>query len=41
MAILADESTRVIIQGITGREATSFSKDMLDYGTKVVARITH
>ena len=40
MAILADESTKVIIQGITGREATSFSKDMLDYGTKVVAGIT-
>ena len=40
MAILADENTRVIVQGITGREAASFSKDMLDYGTKVVAGVT-
>ncbi|MBN2032024.1 MAG: CoA-binding protein [Deltaproteobacteria bacterium] len=40
MAILADEHTQVIVQGITGREATSFTKDMIDYGTKVVAGIT-
>lgn len=40
MSILADENTRVIVQGITGREAASFSKDMLDYGTKVVAGMT-
>ena len=37
MAILADQDARVIVQGITGREAASFTKDMLDYGTKVVA----
>ncbi|WP_027370239.1 succinate--CoA ligase subunit alpha [Desulfovermiculus halophilus] len=40
MAILADKNTRVVVQGITGREATSFTKDMLDYGTKVVAGVT-
>jgi succinyl-CoA synthetase alpha subunit len=40
VAILADERTRVIVQGITGREATSFTKDMIDYGTQVVAGIT-
>ena len=40
MAILADSSIRVIIQGITGREASSFTRDMLDYGTKVVAGVT-
>ena len=40
MAILADEKTRVIVQGITGREATTFTKDMMDYGTKVVAGVT-
>ena len=40
MAILVDRNTRVIIQGITGREATSFDKDMLDYGTQVVAGVT-
>ncbi len=40
MAILADENTRVIVQGITGREAVIFTKDMLDYSTKVVAGVT-
>jgi succinyl-CoA synthetase alpha subunit len=40
MAILADQNTRVIIQGITGREAATFTKDMVDYGTPVVAGVT-
>lgn len=40
MTILADENTRVIVQGITGREAATFTKDMMDYGTKVVAGVT-
>lgn len=40
MAILADKDTRVLVQGITGREAASFTKDMLDYNTKVVAGVT-
>ena len=40
MAILADENMRVIVQGITGREASTFTKDMLDYGTRVVAGVT-
>lgn len=40
MAILADQNTRVVIQGITGREATTFTKDMVDYGTCVVAGVT-
>ena len=40
MAILADENTRVIVQGITGREAATFTKDMLDYGTSVLAGVT-
>lgn len=40
MAILADQDTKVIIQGITGREAASFTKDMLDYGTRAVAGVT-
>jgi len=40
MSILADQDTKVIIQGITGREAASFTKDMLDYGTRVVAGVT-
>ncbi|RMF92155.1 MAG: succinate--CoA ligase subunit alpha [Candidatus Schekmanbacteria bacterium] len=40
MAILASENTKIIIQGITGREATTFTKDLLDYGAAVVAGIT-
>ncbi len=40
MAILADENTRIIVQGITGREAVAFTKDMIDYGSKVVAGVT-
>ncbi|HIC86643.1 MAG TPA: succinate--CoA ligase subunit alpha, partial [Desulfobacterales bacterium] len=40
VSILADEEIRVIVQGITGREAASFTKDMLDYGTKVMAGVT-
>ena len=40
MAILADQETRVLVQGITGREAATFTKDMLDYGTKIVAGVT-
>jgi len=40
VAILIDEETRVIVQGITGREAVTFTRGMLDYGTKVVAGVT-
>jgi succinyl-CoA synthetase alpha subunit len=40
MAILADEDTKIIVQGITGREAVTFTKDMIDYGSKVVAGVT-
>ncbi len=40
MSILAEKDARVIIQGITGREAASFTKDMIDYGTRVVAGVT-
>jgi len=37
MSILIDENTRVIVQGITGREGSLRSKYMKNYGTKVVA----
>jgi len=40
MSMLADQNFKVIIQGITGREAASFTKDMIDYGTQVVAGVT-
>lgn len=37
MSILIDENTRVIVQGITGREGSLRSRYMKGYGTKVVA----
>src|SRR5882672_5661567 len=40
MSILIDENTRVVVQGITGREGRVITKDSLDYGTKVVAGVT-
>ena len=40
MAILTDKATHVMVQGITGREASSFTRDMMEYGTKVVAGVT-
>lgn len=40
MSILIDETMRVVIQGITGREGMARAKLMRDYGTKVVAGVT-
>lgn len=40
MAILADERTRIIVQGITGREALGLTKDSLEYGARIVAGVT-
>jgi len=39
MSILIDKNTRVLIQGITGTEGTRTCKEMLAYGTKVVAGV--
>ena len=40
MSILVDKSTRLLVQGITGREGEFHTRQMLDYGTKVVAGVT-
>lgn len=40
MAILVDEHTRLLVQGITGREGEFHTRQMLAYGTKVVAGVT-
>lgn len=40
MAILINKESRIVIQGITGREATMVTKHTLDYGTQVVAGVT-
>ena len=40
MSILVDKSTRVIVQGLTGREGTFHAKACGEYGTKIVAGVT-
>ena len=40
MSILIDESTRVIVQGITGRDGSFHAGQMLEYGTQVVGGVT-
>jgi succinyl-CoA synthetase alpha subunit len=40
MSILIDESTRVVVQGITGKDGGFHTEQMLKYGTKVVAGVT-
>jgi len=40
MSILIDESTKVIVQGITGRDGSFHAKSMKEYGTEVVGGVT-
>lgn len=40
MGILVDNNTKVLVQGITGREGSFHTKFMLEYGTRVVAGVT-
>jgi len=40
MAIFIDENTRVVVQGITGKQGSFHARQMLDYGTKVVAGVS-
>jgi succinyl-CoA synthetase alpha subunit len=40
MAVLIDRSTRLIVQGITGREGTFHAKQAAAYGTQVVGGVT-
>jgi len=40
LAILVDTNTRLVVQGITGREATFHTRQCIAYGTKVVAGVT-
>ncbi|HUD73197.1 MAG TPA: succinate--CoA ligase subunit alpha [Dongiaceae bacterium] len=40
MSILVDEKSRVLVQGLTGREGTFHAKQCREYGTQVVAGVT-
>lgn len=40
MSILIDQNTRLLVQGITGGEGSFHTKQMIEYGTKVVAGVT-
>ena len=40
MGILVGKNTRLVVQGITGREGSSHAEQMLEYGTNVVAGVT-
>jgi succinyl-CoA synthetase alpha subunit len=40
VSIFIDQSTRLIVQGITGRDGSFHTKQMMEYGTNVVAGVT-
>lgn len=40
MSILVDSNSRVLVQGITGREGSFHTQQMVEYGTNVVAGVT-
>lgn len=40
MSIYINESTRVLVQGISGKQGAFHTKQMLDYGTKIIAGVS-
>ena len=40
MSILVSSETRLLVQGITGREGEFHSRAMIDYGTQIVDGVT-
>ena len=40
MSVFLDHTTRLLVQGITGRDGSFHTRQMIGYGTKVVAGVT-
>ena len=40
MSVFVDQETRLLVQGITGRDGSFHTRQMIGYGTKVVAGVT-
>jgi len=40
MSVFLDQNTRLVVQGITGRDGSFHTRQMISYGTKVVAGVT-
>ncbi len=40
MSVLVDKSTRLIVQGLTGKEGSFHARQMLEYGTNIVGGVT-
>lgn len=40
MSIFVDKNTRLVVQGITGRDGSFHTAQMIKYGTNVVAGVT-
>jgi succinyl-CoA synthetase alpha subunit len=40
LSVLVDKSTRLVVQGITGKEGTFHTKQMVEYGTNIVGGVT-
>jgi succinyl-CoA synthetase alpha subunit len=40
LSVLVDKNTRLIVQGITGKEGTFHTKQMIEYGTNIVGGVT-